>query len=181
MGNDIITNNGGKATILGGVGNDEITGGSNGDSISGSFGDDTLNGGAGNDTLTGGNGKDLFIYESGNDTITDYAMGDKIELSSGTISEYSYSGNDLVFKIGSGSLTLKNAKGKKITVNDETKTYPVNDTNAKTYDLLYDNNFMTDDFALDDITEQKFEVTQIQNSTTEIAQDDKTLITFTEK
>ena len=74
-------------------------------------------------------------------------------------------------------MTLQNAKGKKITVNDETKSYPVNDTNAQTYDLLYDNNFVTDEFGIDDITEQKFEVTQIQTETSEIAQEDKILIT----
>ena len=78
---------------------------------------------------------------------------------------------------------MKDAKDTKITITDAnnkttTQTYPA--ASSKTLDLLYDNNFMTDEFALDDITDAKFEVTEIQNSTTEIAQDDKTLITYGE-
>ncbi len=74
-------------------------------------------GGGGNDTLTGGNGADVFVYASGGgkDVITDYTAGvDKIRLTSGKISRTSYSGRDVIFKIGTGTLAVKNGKGKKL-------------------------------------------------------------------
>lgn len=171
-GNDTIVNNGGAATISGGIGNDEITGGSQFDSIFGSFGNDTLNGGAGDDILTGGFGKDIFVYENGNDTITDYAVGEEIRLASNEISSTAFDGKDLVFTIGNGSLTVKNGKGKEITITDSSgnttkQIYKETGTNAKMFDLIQDNNFVTDEFALDDISEKKFEVTQIQPKETE--------------
>ena len=171
-GKNKIVNNGGAATIIGGSGNEEITGGSQADSLVGNLGDDTLSGGAGNDTLTGGSGRDLFIYESGNDIITDYAANDKIQISSGTISETSFEGNDVILKIGNGSLTVQNGKGKKIKFidssgNETTEIYSASNVNARTLNLLYDNNFMTDDAALDDITEQKYTVTEIQSTETD--------------
>ena len=92
----------------------------------------TLHGGTGNDTLTGGEKKDVFVYSSGKDVITDYfgEVGDLsstipaaryatdtdvIQLSTGSISTYSISGQDVTFTIGTGSLTVKNGKNKKIT------------------------------------------------------------------
>ena len=45
--------------------------------------------------------------------------------------------------------------------------------------LLYDNNFATDEFGLDDITEQKFEVTEIQN--TETDEINQPVISFTDE
>ncbi|TAN65811.1 MAG: hypothetical protein EPN17_15535 [Methylobacter sp.] len=92
-------------TLLGGNGNDSLTGLAGNDSLVGGFGADTLDGGDGNDTLfgglgadnlTGGSGNDVFKYNSptelgdgsymssgsyNRDTITDFAMGDKINLS----------------------------------------------------------------------------------------------------
>ena len=50
----------------------------------------------------------------------------------------------------------------------------------RTFDLICDDNFVTDEILIDDIAEEKFEVTQIQNATSEIEQD-KTLMTFTDK
>ena len=91
-------------------------------SIVGGSGDDTFYGNGGNDTLKGGNGKDVFVYSSGdgNDIITDYTTGqDKIKLESGSITTSSLSGNDVVLKIGSGSIKVKNGKDKKITVIDK--------------------------------------------------------------
>lgn len=99
----------------------KITGNSIANSIKGGKGADTLIGGKGNDTLTGGNGNDVFVYASGdgNDIITDYtAKQDKIKLTSGTISSSSLKGSNVVLKIGAGSITLKNAKNKSITVVD---------------------------------------------------------------
>lgn len=65
-------------TIVGGPGNDVLIGGN---------GNDRLIGGAGDDVLTGGAGADIFdfntpaIADIGNDRITDFAAGDKIDLS----------------------------------------------------------------------------------------------------
>ena len=135
-------------------------------------------GGSGNDTLTGGAGNDVFIYEGGKDVITDYTAGkDKIKLSSGKITKTTYSGKDVIFTIGSGTLTVKNSKGKKITVTDssnKTQTY------SKTLDLIYDNNFVSENFSLDSISEKKYSVTQIQNAQTETFTQDETFLTFTD-
>lgn len=67
----------------------------------------------------------------------------------GTISKVEYSSKNVIFKIGSGSLTVNNSKGKNITVinNNQSQIY------SKTFDLLYDNNFVTDKFSIDSITE----------------------------
>ena len=89
--------------------------------LKGGKGADTLNGGKGNDTLTGGSGNDVFIYTSGqgNDIITDYtAKQDKIKLTSGTINTSSLNGSDVVLKVGTGSITVKNGKNKSITLVD---------------------------------------------------------------
>ncbi len=59
------------------------------DILKGLGGNDTLNGGGGADKLAGGSGDDVFVYSSlgdstvagsGRDTITDFASGDKIDL-----------------------------------------------------------------------------------------------------
>ena len=128
--------------------------------------------------MAGGAGNDMFIYSGGNDVITDYASGDTIKLASGTVSKKSYSGKNVIFKIGSNTLTLKNAKGKTITLIDSknnTTTY------KKTTDLFEDNNFVTDALNLDSITESKVAVQNIETKDySSLAQNDKTWITFTE-
>ena len=98
-----------------------IVGNSQANSIFGGSKADTISGGKGNDTLTGNGGNDVFVYGSGDgkDVIADYTAGtDKIKISSGTISKTAYSGNNVVFTVGSGTLTVKNGKGKKITIVD---------------------------------------------------------------
>ena len=57
-----------------------------------------------------------FTYTSGNKTIKNYNGGDVIKISAKKISSYSFSGNDLVFKIGKGTLTLKDMKGRAVTI-----------------------------------------------------------------
>lgn len=100
----------------------EIYGNDQKNSIVGGSGADTLYGGSGNDTLKGGGGKDVFAYSEGdgNDVITDYTAGkDKINIQSGSIKKVSLSGSNVILSIGSGKITVKNAKGKKITIVDE--------------------------------------------------------------
>ena len=81
----------------------------------------TINSGAGNDSVIGGSGKDFFIYAAGDgaDVIEDYVAGkDKIKITSGEISNSTLKNSDVVLKIGSGSLTVNEGKGKKITITD---------------------------------------------------------------
>ena len=137
-------------------------GGDDNDKLLGDAGNDTLNGGIGNDTLTGGAGNDVFVYEGGNDLITDYTAQDSIKLSNGTITNTEYQSRDVIFTIGNGTLTVKNGKGKNISVTDssnQTQTY------SRTLDLFDENNFLTDENNLDSVTEQKYSVTQIETQT----------------
>ncbi len=161
-----------------------IIGDSANNSLKGGKGKDTLYGGAGNDTLIGGTGDDVFVYGGGKDVITDYSAGDKIQIESGTISNTSVSGSNVIFKIGSGTLTVKNGKNKNITVvdsegNETTQKYPVLASSA---DLFEDDNYMTNDTKLEDITgitADKYSVTEIQTvSNDKFAQDEKNYITY---
>lgn len=145
-GNDYIVSVSANSTIKGGAGNDSLIGSTeieNDDYFLGGDGADTLSGGTGKDTLTGGNGKDVFIYSGGNDIITDYKAGqDKIKIAEGEVSEnYKYKGKNVIFTIGDGTLTVKNGKGKKITIEEtdgKTYTYSVN-----VAELFEENNFAT--------------------------------------
>jgi len=79
-GNDTLTGNAAANVLDSGDGSDRLDGGA---------GDDVLIGGGGTDTLTGGAGNDTFRFVSvadstpgsGRDVITDFAEGDKIDLS----------------------------------------------------------------------------------------------------
>lgn len=102
-GGDTITGKGGRDTLSGLAGDDSINGGKGRDAIhgddgsdtlsgkrgrdalDGGIGDDSLNGGKGKDVLTGGDGLDTFIFNHPEkpDTVTDFAAGDIIALSSG--------------------------------------------------------------------------------------------------
>ena len=88
-----------------------------------------LTGGKGNDKLYGGSGADTFVYANGDgkDTIYNYTSYiDTIKVTSGKISKASVSGNNVILTVGSGSITVNNAKGKDINITDstgETATY----------------------------------------------------------
>ena len=141
-GNDTIYGGSGADSIFGNAGNDKLYGDAGSDFLSGGDGNDSISGGSGNDTLTGGVGKDVFIYSSGNDVITDYTAGqDSIKLSSGAIVGSSIIDSDVILRVGSGSITIKNGKSKSITVVDstgkisskpyrETTTLTVNDSDS---------------------------------------------------
>ncbi len=114
-----------------------IVGNANANKIFAGANGSTLNGGAaGNDTLVGGNGADVFVYTAGKDVIQGYSSGDKVSLGAGaSVSGFSVSKtSDIVFKIGSGTLTLKKVDsddltaGKTVTIVDadgteSTQTY----------------------------------------------------------
>ncbi len=118
-GADILSGGYGADTLSGGKGNDSLSGGKGSDKLLGGDGADTLAGGTGNDTLTGGKGADVFVYSGGKDIITDYATGDKISVG-GAISKATVSGKNVVFTVGTGSLTVKNGKNKKLALTDST-------------------------------------------------------------
>lgn len=70
------------------AGNDTILGSRGADRLSGGAGDDRIQGGLGRDLLIGGAGADRFVFASAAesratapDTITDFAHGDRIDLS----------------------------------------------------------------------------------------------------
>ena len=88
--------------------------------IVGNLLDNTIIGGAGNDTLTGGDGSDVFVYTAGKDVIADYTAGDTLKISSGEITKTACSKSDVIFTVGIGTLTVKNAKGMDITITDAT-------------------------------------------------------------
>jgi Ca2+-binding RTX toxin-like protein len=59
----------GKATLVGGGGNDLLVGGGGDDILNGQEGDDRLDGGLGNDLLSGGDGNDSIVGGGGNDSL----------------------------------------------------------------------------------------------------------------
>jgi Ca2+-binding RTX toxin-like protein len=85
--NDTLFGGSGNDTLLGGTGDDSLQGDAGDDTLTGGTGADVLFGGAGADILTGGSGKDTFVWKSTSDfasradQITDFARGDKIDLS----------------------------------------------------------------------------------------------------
>ena len=188
-GKDTLNGGKGKDKLYGDAGNDKLFGDAGNDLLNGGSGKDTLYGGAGNDTLTGGSGKDVFVYakSSGKDIITDYKAGtDKIKISSGSISKVSYSGKNVIFKIGTGTLTVKNGKGKKITITDAngnttTKKYS-GSSSADTLALFAENNFMTAD-NLDSIVKNDSAVSlgELTANNLDTLTQENNLITYTDK
>jgi len=90
-GNDELDGGRGDDRLDGGDGKDELSGGGGNDILVGGLGNDILVGGSGADVLTGGAGNDRFDFnavgDSGvglilRDVITDYALGDIIDLDS---------------------------------------------------------------------------------------------------
>lgn len=167
-----------KDTIKGGAGNDSIRGNAGNDRLYGETGNDTLLGGTGNDTLTGGDGADVFVHSSGNDVITDYIAGtDAIRLDNAAVKSWKISGKHVVFTTTKGKVTVRNGKGKSITI-IETKTY--SSSSSKTSALLAENNFVTAD-NLSGIVENKLSaVSEIQTPSFENLTQEN-LITYTEK
>ncbi len=116
--NDSLYGGDGNDTLLGKTGNDKIYGQAGNDVLHGDAGNDSLWGGAGDDTLFGDAGNDLFVYGAGKDVIADFAAGDKISIGA-AVSKSTVSGSDVVFTIGDGTLTVKDAKGKTLSMIDK--------------------------------------------------------------
>ena len=109
----------GKDTLYGGDGNDFIQGGKGNDKLYGQAGDDTLWGGLGNDTLNGGDGADKFIYESGDgkDVISGFDKNDMLLITGAFTASYDKTADTIAFKVGSGSITLKDFTATTFNVN----------------------------------------------------------------
>ena len=133
-----------------------ITGNGNANKITGSKHNDTLTGGKGNDTLIGGDGQDVFVYNSGDgkDVITDYTEGeDVIKIASGSIKSITNKNDDVVFTVGTGTITVKNAKNKVIDYIDADgveRSYPqtfiVNGTTVKLTEKYNSDSFDVNDY-----------------------------------
>ena len=88
----------------------ELNGDEKANELRAGSGGSTLWGGSGNDKLYGGAGADVFVYSSGSDVIYNFdAEQDRVALRDVSINSSRLSGNDIVYSIGNGSLTLKNA------------------------------------------------------------------------
>ena len=104
----------------------KIVGNAQANVILGGFGDDTITGGKNNDTLQGGDGADTFVYAKGdgNDVIVDYTSDDTIKITKGAV-KVATKGSDVVFTVGSGKITVKDAASKTVTyiADGKKKTY----------------------------------------------------------
>ena len=88
--NDVLIGDDEANRLAGGDGDDYLIGGDGDDILDGGAGADTLDGGADSvrDTLTGGAGNDIFVVSAddgtdlaGADLVTDFASGDKVQIS----------------------------------------------------------------------------------------------------
>ena len=80
---------GGADTLDGNDGNDTLDGGAGVDQLRGGTGNDQLDGGAGDDQLAGGGGNDVFMLAAqgnGVDQISDFALGDAIQITGAVLS-----------------------------------------------------------------------------------------------
>lgn len=107
-GNDVILNAADKVNITGGTGNDSIA-------VWGTA--NTVNAGTGNDTISGSSGGNLYLYNAGdgNDIITTWNANDTINIT-GDNYQRKNDGNDVVLTVGTGKITLKDAKSKTVKI-----------------------------------------------------------------
>ena len=138
-GNDSIYSSGIEVTIEGGEGKDKIVnegirvylvGGEGNDYLYNYGNHVTIAGSGGNDYIKNNGGKHIayeFGAGDGKDTVVGFNDGDTIQITSGSYKS-SKSGSDVVVKVGSNTLTLKDAAGKKINFVSESGA-----TSSKTY------------------------------------------------
>ena len=131
-GADTIINGGNQVYIDGGAGNDKI-------SLSTDSENNTLIGGKSNDTIyTNGKGN-LIQYATGDgkDTIVGFSGDDSIQITSGTISKSVKSGSNMIFGVGTGSITIKDGATMNLKVTDNIITpipiYPTTTPYADKY------------------------------------------------
>lgn len=119
-GNDTLVGGFGDDTLDGGAGDDWLDAGDGNDLLAGGAGNDTLMGGFGVNTLSGGEGSDRFVvFGAGASTvtITDFAAGDRIDISSASFHSLSalrkqmreVNGDTVITLDYNSSVTVKNA------------------------------------------------------------------------
>ena len=162
-GNDIIDNTGSYVTIDAGAGNDFID--NSGDNIS-------IVAGKGNDTVTlnTSDGGNIFVYSSGdgNDKIYSLSENDTIKIvGNSNVKESVKSGEneyDIIFKIGTGSITLKDESyEKKVTLVDADNN-PLLTDNIYTQEGIIRGNTIELSSALKETYQQGSEITFIDGS-----------------
>lgn len=168
--------------------NSSIVGSAAADTISVDGTNLTISLGKGNDYLELNNHGNTFVYANGegDDVIADFTIGtDKIKLTSGTVSSVEEDGNDIVVKVGKGSITLKDKAGAaSVMIYD--KNNAVTSYTVSSADLLDSDNFITADSqlgSLADISECQlgdFNATQALTDTSNLTQLTKqsSLVTF---
>ena len=150
--------------------------------IKGSKNNDVISGGGGNDTVSLGGGSDLYIYGGGDDSIQDYESDDKIQIDTNEIEIYSVETETSKATVytdkGNLILNFKTKKSTPLTLIDHNeKEISFNGRIAENVWFLEDdNNFET--CAIDDITENKFAVTEIQSYNNETFAQDDNILTF---
>ena len=116
---DIITSRGNNLSVAVGKGNDTVK-------VLGNK--TTITGGAGNDliSLDSAAKNNLIVYSNGdgNDLINGLTSDDTIKIASGT-AKVTTSGNDVIFTVGKGKITVKDAANKTFSyiANGKTETY----------------------------------------------------------
>jgi serralysin len=131
-----VTNTANRFDFTGFSGNDTVIGGAGVDTLNGGAGNDSLRGHSGADILTGGAGNDSFLFNfttdsgisAGNrDFITDFAAGDRINLSAfagtftfraGGLGEANFTGSvaQVAFQqIGGNTLVFVDSNGNGVT------------------------------------------------------------------
>ena len=115
--------------LLGGDGDDyissdynenaTISGGNGSDSIYNRSDAATILGGTGNDSIYNSADSVVYFYNTGDgdDTISGYGSSDTLKIS-GSYSTQTSGSSDILINVGSGSILLKNAKSKAITINN---------------------------------------------------------------
>ncbi len=114
-GNDYLFNEGVQVSLSGGAGNDTFE----------NFGaNSTISGGAGNDTIYNEAENTIFRYANGDgkDVIFGFTESDTLAITSGSIKSTSSNGTDVILNVGSGSVTLADAAGKTINLQNAAGT-----------------------------------------------------------
>lgn len=167
-GNDTIKSAGTKTSLNGGAGNDYIH-------LFSQAANTTVRGGAGDDTIKSySNSKVTYVYKSGdgNDVIDGFKSTDTLYVTTGKSMSTITSGNDVFILFDNGSVTLRNAAGKSISIKNSSGTISTFST------LFAEDNFAAAD-NLSAIVAEKFvgeiEFAKPENLTQE------NLITFAKK
>lgn len=167
-----VTLNGGAGvdTFYGSSDNIYFIGGAGNDSIFSYSDNATIYSGAGNDTieinLDAKVEKNIIRYGSGDgkDVVYGFDSDDVLKITKGS-HKITTSGNDVIVKVGSGSVKLKNAVGQEITIIDSKGTTKV--YGASSADLLTEDNFSTADnlsaIVQNDLTPTFFGKIETQN------------------